>query len=278
MKIHYLGTGAAEGVPAVFCNCENCKIARERGGRNIRTRSQVIIDGTLGIDFPPDAYLHSLNGADLSKLSHLIVTHSHMDHFYAHDFILRGYKYAWDITSPKLCIYGNGEVLKVYEECTKREMKAVVGENISLNYIPLYTPTKVGSYTVTALRAQHSVSETAYVYLIEDEKTAYLHLTDTGMLYGDVYEFLKGYGKRINAVCFDCTFVNFTKGEVGRHMGIEDNMAVKAELEKIGVCDKDTKYFITHFSHNGAPFEDVLSEIEQKYSVTACYDNMLVEI
>ena len=31
MKIKYLGTAAAEGVPAIFCNCETCKEARKLG-------------------------------------------------------------------------------------------------------------------------------------------------------------------------------------------------------------------------------------------------------
>ena len=31
MKFKYLGTAAAEGFPAVFCDCEYCKEARKRG-------------------------------------------------------------------------------------------------------------------------------------------------------------------------------------------------------------------------------------------------------
>ena len=31
MKIQYLGTGAAEGIPAIFCECDTCKKARELG-------------------------------------------------------------------------------------------------------------------------------------------------------------------------------------------------------------------------------------------------------
>ena len=47
MKVQYLGTGAAEGVPAVFCNCEYCRglrarMAAGRAGREVRSRSQVI--------------------------------------------------------------------------------------------------------------------------------------------------------------------------------------------------------------------------------------------
>ena len=44
MKIHILGTAAAEGFPAMFCECDTCKIARAEGGRSIRARSQAVID------------------------------------------------------------------------------------------------------------------------------------------------------------------------------------------------------------------------------------------
>lgn len=47
MKIKYLGTGAAEGIPALFCRCAICNEARKRGGRELRTRSQAIIDDKI---------------------------------------------------------------------------------------------------------------------------------------------------------------------------------------------------------------------------------------
>jgi phosphoribosyl 1,2-cyclic phosphodiesterase len=31
MKLNFLGTAAAEGFPAIFCNCEYCKEARKLG-------------------------------------------------------------------------------------------------------------------------------------------------------------------------------------------------------------------------------------------------------
>lgn len=51
MKINYLGTGAAERIPGIFCNCKLCKYAREKKGREIRTQTQLIIDDVLLIDF-----------------------------------------------------------------------------------------------------------------------------------------------------------------------------------------------------------------------------------
>ena len=56
MKLTFLGTAAAEGFPAIFCNCEYCKEARKLGGKNIRSRSQTLINDDLLIDLPADSY------------------------------------------------------------------------------------------------------------------------------------------------------------------------------------------------------------------------------
>ncbi|MBO7400508.1 MAG: carbon-phosphorus lyase, partial [Clostridia bacterium] len=81
MKLTYLGTAAAEGWPAVYCNCDHCKRAKAAGGRNIRTRSQALINDDLLIDYPADTYAHALaNRLDLSAVRYLLFTHAHMDH------------------------------------------------------------------------------------------------------------------------------------------------------------------------------------------------------
>ena len=140
MKILFLGTGAAEGVPAMYCDCETCQEVRRRGEGEYHTRSQIVVDESVGIDFPPDAYYRSLRyGLELKNLERLLITHSHMDHFYAHDFILRGYKYTKaDLTD--LHIYGNEEVCEVYRECTRRELRAEVGERIHLHCVAPFQP------------------------------------------------------------------------------------------------------------------------------------------
>ena len=58
MKLRYLGTAAYEGIPSLFCQCELCKKARELGGKNLRSRSQALVNDDLLIDFPPDTSLH----------------------------------------------------------------------------------------------------------------------------------------------------------------------------------------------------------------------------
>ena len=277
MKIRFLGTGAAEGVPAMFCNCAYCNEIRRMGESEFRTRAQVLIDGVLSVDFPPEAYAHALKfGVNYSKLKCVLVTHSHMDHFYAHDFILRGYKYAQ--ISGVLEIYGNSEVKAVYEECTAREMKPEVAPNIRLNEISAYTEFNVGEYKVITVPAQHSAVEEALLFYIERDGKGYLHLHDTGRISDSAFSFLKERGAKAHVVAFDCTFIERTGGEVSRHMGICDDMLMKQKLENFGITNAQTRYIITHFSHNPNPTRARLKQIEKEYGVTAAYDGMTVEI
>lgn len=277
MRIIYLGTGAAEGIPALFCNCEYCRGVRQRGGKEIRTRSQVLIDGELSIDFPPDAFSHSRK-YDLSALKYLLVTHSHMDHFYAHDFILRGYKYAADMTEDVLHIYGNPEVMEVFRECTAREMKPEVMEHIELHAVGAFEEVTFGGYKVYSLLARHS-SEEPLLYLIEKGGKRILHLTDTGRLPDDSVQYLAEIGGgAVDLITFDCTFLYGAAEPYARHMGLEENGNTVSRLEALGLADKHTKKVITHFSHNARPTSDLLARAEREYGVIAAYDGMELEI
>ena len=90
MKMLYMGTAAAEGWPALFCSCPVCEHARRAGGRNLRTRTQALLDNSLLIDFPPDTYCHALRyGLNLGDIHTLLITHSHMDHWFPTDLIHR---------------------------------------------------------------------------------------------------------------------------------------------------------------------------------------------
>ena len=180
MKIQYLGTAAAEGWPALFCTCENCERARKFGGKNIRTRSQSIIDDRLLIDFPADAYFHALNyHIDLPSIEHLLITHSHEDHFYPLDIILKSEPYAYGGTK-KIHVYGNDVV-------TKMMHKAAIDSGIDENcvvpvYINPFEPFSAGEYTVTALVADHMENrETCYNYIIEKNGKRLLYAHDTGV-------------------------------------------------------------------------------------------------
>ena len=285
MKLQFLGTGAAEGAPAIFCKCDTCQELRRRGEEEYHTRAQFLIDDVVGIEFPPDAYHHALRfNVDLTKMKYLLITHSHMDHFYAHDFILRGYKYTSEKNLP-LTIYGNAEVVKIFQECTRREMKESVAPNFTLVEVTPFQPFTLGDngeYTATPLLAQHSKVEQAFVYLIEKGDKAYLHLTDTGRLPKESLDYLEEYlnkkKKVVDFVTFDCTFLRHMAGEVSRHMGLEDNKAMQTEFTKRNIVNEHTRYAITHYSHNNTPLKENLQSIEKEYGYIPTFDGLILEI
>ena len=278
MKIQFLGTAAAEGVPAMFCNCPVCEGVRALGQAEFRTRTQVLIDGKLSVDFPPEAYFHSLKyGFNCADIRYLLVTHSHMDHFYAHDFILRGYRYGSGFDG-RLDIYGNAEVCAVFSECTRREMKPSVAPNVAMNGIGAYKSYNIGGYRVLTLPANHGHTEEALLFYIEKDGAGYLHMHDTGLPEEGIYDFLHKNGARVQLVALDCTYADRTGMPRPRHMNIEDGMIVASKLKAAGVCDGNTKFVITHFSHNSNPLRSRLAAVEGEYGITAAYDGFTAEI
>ncbi|MDE6505037.1 MAG: MBL fold metallo-hydrolase [Clostridia bacterium] len=278
MKIKFLGTGAAEGVPAMFCGCAYCNAIRKAGKKEFRTRTQILIDGVLSVDFPPEAYVNSLRyGYNLTNLKNILVTHSHQDHFFAHDFILRGYKYAV-VAEPVLGIYGNSAVAEIFKECTSHEMKPEVAANIKFKEIQPYSVFNIDGYKVIAIPANHGKIEECLLYYIEKNGKGYLHLHDTGIISDEALGFLAENGAKAQAVAYDCTFVENSGGASARHMGIDDVMLVNDKLLNLGVIDFKTKKIITHFSHNANPTRAHLKKIEKQFGVTAAFDGMEINL
>ncbi len=283
MKVQYLGTGAAEGVPALFCNCEYCKSLRRRiaeggGGREVRSRAQILLDGELSIDFPPDAFYHTARfGVDLSAVRYLLVTHSHMDHFYAHDFILHGYKYAHAMTSPQLTIFGNSEAGEVFRECTRREMKPEVAPTLIFRGVGAFEEIAFDDWRAYSFPAHHTSRE-PLLWLIERGGTRVLHLTDTGRIPDESMDFLKALARRADLVTLDCTFLWEASDPNARHMDLREVAHTIERLTRAGICDDRTQKVITHFSHNSAPSPEALARAEREYGVIAAYDGMTLEI
>ncbi len=269
MKIKYLGTAAAEGFPALFCNCEFCKKARELGGKNIRTRSQALIDDTLLLDFPADTYHHFLtNGIEGDKIKYLLITHSHSDHFYVNDTYIRGGAYAHDMRAETLEVFCSQ---KTFENMDKQ------ANNVNFNIVKAFDTFKVGEYTVTALPAKHMEGGEALFYIIKGDKTL-LYAHDTGYFYDEVFSFIEQNGIVFDMISLDCTNIEIpTTDETGHHMGLPNNARVIERLEKIGAVTKSTVKYVNHFSHNGNPLHEPLVEKAKKIGCSVSYDGCVVE-
>ncbi len=272
MKLQYLGTAAAEGVPALFCTCPVCVFARQHGGKDMRTRFQALVDDRLLLDFPPDTYAHYLKyGFDLPEIAHLIVTHSHSDHFYPMDLEMR---------SPSFChpgadvlnIYGNSAVEEGFNRVLKMEPKVALYN--AFHQVSHGAVFHAGDYEVLALAALHNIKEECLFYRIQNKGKTLLFAHDTGVFPEKSWELLMG--TRLDLVSLDCTCQREKDGS--NHMGLADVAEVKERMLREGIADEKTVFVAAHFSHNGGWTHEKMTAEGAMYGILTAYDGMEVTV
>ena len=276
MKIKYLGTAAAEGYPALFCQCDRCVEARRLGGKNIRSRASALVDGKILIDFGPDAFTNSIRyNINYTDIKTLLITHTHADHFHQESIgYRRGPGFAYLVDAEKLNIYGSPDIateeMKMYS-CADRDM---YGYNIRV--VKPFESFMAEGYKITPLKANHG-TDNPYVYIIEKDGSALLYAHDTGIFPEETVEYLKNCGVKFGLVSLDCT-AGTTLIDYDSHMNIPRNLETKDMLLNLGVADENTKFFVNHFSHNGENtlYED-MERVAISHGMHSTYDGLEVE-
>lgn len=276
MKLKYLGTAAAEGVPAMFCHCETCKQARRKKGKEIRTRCQALIDDSLLIDLGPDTYLHLLAyDLDITDVEHCLITHVHSDHFLLDQLECRmpGYGVLKEGTKP-LTIYGSDDVNEMLQSDIGRDiMKS--GTVLFEKLVP-YEPTQMGEYIVTAFPATHG-SLNPYFYSIEKNGRCILYAHDTDAFLDSVWDYFEKNEMYFHLVSMDCT-EGFEKVDYVGHMNFEKDLLMKECMIKSKVADENTIFVANHFSHNGHASYETASKAMADHQLVVAYDGMEIEI
>ncbi|MDO5416655.1 MAG: MBL fold metallo-hydrolase [Lachnospiraceae bacterium] len=276
MKIHFYGTGASEGVPALFCECEHCKKIRNTGGKNYRTRTSAQIDDEILIDFSMDSYAQVLfRGMDLSKINHLLITHSHEDHFNPTELMRIKPPMAFYNRKRMLNIYGNSTVIYKLRESEKLYdvRKADVKDYITDYEISPFQKFSMGEYQVTALPANHDKREACFIYVLEHGDKTMLYGHDTAMFCEETWDALAQF--RFNCVVLDCTMVE-ERGVLTGHMGFPENVEIRERMVKEEMADEDTVFIATHFAHTFNPLPARIEPIFEKQGFLAAYDGMEV--
>ena len=275
MKIKFLGTAAAEGIPALFCDCRVCQNARKVGGKEVKTRSQAIVDDKILIDFPADTYMHALyGGLDLISIRHCIITHGHSDHLYERDFWCRNKS------------IGNGSVegttLDVYLTSATREMAnefyepKVQKDRVRLNTIKAFEPFVIEDYRIIPVRAYHDPTTEPVFYIIEHGDKTLLYANDTGYFFEEVWEYLANYERKFDMISLDCTGM-LLPDHRHSHMGLSVNVEVVERLRRMGLCHDKTRVYVNHFSHNGKATHEELVIEAAKYGFDVTFDGCEVE-
>lgn len=277
MKIKYYGTGASEGIPSLFCKCPICTEAVKNGGKDIRSRSQALIDNKILVDFPPDTFMHvAYGGLDLQSIHTCIVTHSHGDHLYPNDIWARK-----KVVSPILD--DEGTPLTFYATSVGYEKinslitaNALYEENrVDAQLVKVWEPFEAEGYSFTPIRADHTPNTDPVLYIIEKDGKTIFYGNDTGRLPSETVEYLRTCGKHFDLVSLDCTN-GFGNGDKF-HMNFKACSDTKELFYELGLCDDKTVWVITHLCHNcGGNRKDIEKQAE-KLGFIAAYDSMELE-
>lgn len=276
MEILYMGTGASEGIPALFCHCRVCKNARKRKGNEQRTRCQALINQELMIDFGPDTYTHYLRyNFQLPDIKTLLVTHSHTDHFYATDLGMRREGLAHPVPEV-LNIYGDCTVgEKFYDEFSGNERVLQINHFQEVKFfVPLDHPV----YEIIPLQANHDKKESCVFYSIRERKTgkSILYAHDTGIFPEETWRFLEDFPICYGLVSLDC---NSMLGKDGKnHMGYEDDKVVLNRLEKMRRVNQNTIVILNHFSHNSDVTHEEMVRAVEGTGIQIAYDGLICKI
>lgn len=278
MIVTYIGTAAAEAIPALFCQCQVCENARKNLGREFRSRSGAVIGDNLLIDFPPDVYHSTIRaGVYLPGIKDIFITHSHEDHCDPDELANR--------ITPVTCkrkpgedydtnVYGN---IGVIDKLSRLSGKP----GIKLHHIKPFEPITTNGYTVTPLKTQHMKIEEAYIYLIEQNGKRFLYGNDTGFFPNETIDYLTG--KYLDAVSLDCTYAMMHCEKGWGHMSLALNVELKDLLISRSAADQNTIFIAHHFSHNGFIPDGRLYTLEELEKIAAersflvSYDGMKVE-
>lgn len=281
MKIKFYGTCAAEGFPAMFCECPVCEKAREKGGKNIRTRSQALIDDKLLIDFPADTYMHVLSyGLDLKKVTAVLITHGHDDHIYPWDIMYRESKYGHlknENEKKPLPVYATAASGEDFVNALNKK-KVSEKDPYALIYkeIKPFERLEIEGYTVIPLKADHAKHLDPVIYIIEKEGKAILYAHDTGYFPEETWEYLEKSGIRLDFVSLDCTSV-MKDYAVSNHMGLKACKDVRNQLLKTN-ADNNTVFILNHFSHNGGYIYDDLVPVAKENGFLVAFDGAEFDI
>ncbi len=274
MKIQFLGTAAAEGIPALFCRCEKCRTARELGGKELRTRCQTLIEGRLMVDFGPDTYHHALtNSIDLADIHDYLITHPHQDHLYFEEIEMFGYGFSnLPSDNPPYNFYGGAETVEKISDVVKR-----VDYRVKAHTLEPFKTYDIADMRVTPLKANHG-TETPFIYIIESNGKRMLYAHDTGLFTKETEDYLYTNRPHFDLITFDCCCGTWEdKDDYGGHMAFKQNRQIAERMRKEGMIDECTKLVVNHFSHNASDILYKDRAAYEKYGFIMTYDGLEIE-
>lgn len=278
MKLLICGSAASEAIPSMFCPCEVCNKAWERGGKEMRSRTAYQLGETIMIELGPDLLHHMFRyQLHLERLRHLFITHSHRDHLYSLSLGYRKKGFAQLDNPEPLNLYASRKVIDQianeltpysadWQNCYMEPHIIKPGSSVKL---------ADENITFTAFAANHQNSEhEPMIFLAETPEKNILIGNDSGYFPDSTWSELKGF--KIDIAILDCTMGK--KDCRNGHMGVPVVLEVVERMRQENMLTAGSLVVANHFSHNGGLNHDDYENILNPHNVQVGYDGMEIDI
>lgn len=282
MKITFLGTAAATSYPLAFCRCKFCNTARERGGKDLRKRSSLIINEDLLIDMGPDVMSASfLHGKSIADIRFHLQTHSHSDHFDPQVFTTRIPDYK-GVDTPRLQVYASAKTLTKMVQMVRKEgyvdnfLAATEQARMNLEVHPVqpFRPFKIGNYEVTAFKSNHDRSVDSLLWAIAENDFILFYGTDTDTIPEASWKEFHEKNLKFNVVVLDHTYGPDVDGR--GHLNANRFVQQVRRMKREQLLAENARIFATHISHEGNPPHAELSEFAARFGYEIAYDGLVI--
>jgi len=254
MIIRFLGTGAAEGIPAINCNCAHCVRARREGGKLVRERSSILVSlpgYELLIDTPPDIR-ELINKNNITHLDGIFITRSSYEH-------IGGIK-EFEFWRGDIDLLADEEIFRlIKEEHWTARLRAV------MFHIPYYAGAILHFNAFSIIPFAARCPTPIYGLSIKEGDKRVVYTSDT-------LSRLTNYARRLMMGC-DLLIVNTPTFSPPK----EDHITV---LEAIDLKEEVNakRLILTYINHQNKPHDELEDYVRQFKGVEVAYDGMQVEL
>jgi len=270
--IVFLGTGDADGIPALGCLCKHCNMARQNKTKQRSWASLFISDGETNIIVDPSPELRSQlirTGLDKELVHGIVITHWHFEHWIGlvelHAWDRKGvsiYKPNFDVFMNEYTFSQYKKILPILVDSTNPWLQT----RYKLHKVQPSDTFKMGKTGITVVELEHSPPSIGFIFKLDRRCVAYLVDSDPGFP-----------RKTLDALkeCTDILVLDNTweKTEGSGHMDI---------TQAVNLVNKvvPTTAFATHIGHKNLPHEELDKTLTIKTDgiFKAAYDGLKVEV
>lgn len=248
MNVKFLGTSAGWPLPRLGCHCRVCS---SKDPKDIRRRSQALVNGSLLLDIGIDTYHHlSKPSIDPTNIKYAAITHEHPDHTFG----------LWDLGH----IYNSKQIKVIIHETTYKKIKKLFFyKEYDVVVVKNETPIKLRSLEVSLLPVNHT--DSSFGVFVKEGDESFFWAPDFKTLPEDTKRKLRG-----SVVAQDGSELNIS---TPNHQTIIEGIKLAKEVKAAQI------YFI-HIGHRTLPNKQLVDFVKQAggNQFDVAYDNLEIEI